>query len=165
MSNQTLIYEGLYNDVTGVIGASLSEPQLVAISGSPSPVWSMFASRLAYDRISKRKILMLRRPRATGSAPGAHRAAQPPAARCAPAAIIIYTSSFARSATSPSFAYVINPAGQLYVQSFNCYSPIASASIAAPQSHPLQLLLPDRVCFSCYSRICFDLPLHVRMTH
>jgi len=60
VSNQTLIYyEGLYNDVTGVIGASLSEPQLVAISGSPSPVWSMFASRLAYDHISKRKIVML----------------------------------------------------------------------------------------------------------
>ena len=88
--------------------------------------------------------------------PGAHRAAQPPAARCAPAAIIIYTSSFARfarSATSPSFAYVINPAGQLSVQSFSCYSPIASASVAAPRSHPLQLLLPDRVRFSCYSRI------------
>ena len=68
-------------------------------------------------------------------------------------------SSFACSATSPSFAYVSNPAPdnflcrdaaprlrplQLLLPNCVCfnYSPIVSASAAAPRLCPLQLLLP-----------------------
>ena len=32
---------------------------------------------------------------------------------------------------------------------FNCCSPIASASAAAPWLRPLQLMLPDWICFNC----------------
>ena len=66
------------------------------------------------------------------------------------------------SSTSPSFAYVSNPAPDSSVQS--CCSPIASTSANAPRLHPLQLMLPDcikplpllltiYVCFSCCSPI------------
>ena len=51
---------------------------------------------------------------------------------------IIITSSFAHSATSPSFTYVSN----LVPDSSLCRA-------AAPRLHPLQLLLPDCVRFSC----------------
>ena len=67
--------------------------------------------------------------------------------------------SFARLATSPSFAYVSNPAQDSSLQS--CCSPIASTSAAAPLLHPtaapclhpLQLLFPDCFCFHCCSPI------------
>ena len=58
---------------------------------------------------------------------------------------IVITSSFtrfARSATSPSFTYVSN----LVLDSSLCRA-------AAPQLRPLQLLLPDCICFSCCSPI------------
>ena len=90
---------------------------------------------------------------------------------------------FARSATSPSFVYVSDPAPdsslcraatprlcplwlllpdcvhfelQLLLSDcvcFNCSSPIVSASTAAPQLCPLQLQLPDCVHFNCSSPI------------
>ena len=91
-----------------------------------------------------------------------------------------YTSSFAHSATSPSFAYFSSPAPsvaspllhpdrvhlstaapqsrppQLLLTDcicLSCCSPIASASAAAPRSHLPQLLLPDCVHLSCCSLI------------
>ena len=45
--------------VTYIIGASLSEPHIVVLSGCPSG-GCLFAFRLAYDRISKWKIEILR---------------------------------------------------------------------------------------------------------
>ena len=69
---------------------------------------------------------------------------------------IIDTSSFARctcSATSPSFGYTSNPAPDSYLSVQSCCSPFASASAVAPRLHPLQLLLPDFVLFSCSSRL------------
>ena len=58
------------------------------------------------------------------------------------------------SSTSPSFAYVSNPAPDSSVES--CCSSIASTSANAPRLHhikPLPLLLPVYVCFSCCSPI------------
>ena len=87
------------------------------------------------------------------------------------AIIIYFTSSFARSATSPSYAYVSNPAPdsslcraagprlhplQLLFPDcvrFGCWSPIASASTAGPRLRLLQLQLPDCICFDCCSPI------------
>ena len=75
---------------------------------------------------------------------------------------IRFTSSFARfarSATSPSFSYVSNPAPESSPCRAACCSPIVSASAAAPRLHPLQLLLPDSIHFSCcstISSICFN---------
>ena len=88
----------------------------------------------------------------------------------------ICTSSFAhfaRSATSPSFAYVSNLAPdnslcraaaprlrplQLLLPdcvrfSFCSSLTIASTSAAAPRLRPLQLLLPNCICFNCCSQI------------
>ena len=91
-------------------------------------------------------------------------------------------ASFAHSATFPWFAYVSNlvpdsslcraAAPRLHRSAstaapclgllqlllpecicFSCWSPFRSASAAAPQVRPLQLLLPDWVCFSCCSPI------------
>ena len=56
--------------------------------------------------------------------------------------ITVCTSSFAHSATPPSFAYVSNPAPD---------SSLCRA--AAPRSCPLQLLLPDCACFDWCSLI------------
>ena len=85
-----------------------------------------------------------------------------------------HTSSFARfarSATSPLFAYTSNTAPdsslcraaapqlrplQLLFPNcvcFSCCSPIASASTAAPRLRPLQLQLPDCIRFNCCSPI------------
>ena len=58
------------NEITNslsIFGASLSEPHIVVFSGCPSG-GCLFAARLAYDRISKWKIVMLRRPLAGSSA-------------------------------------------------------------------------------------------------
>ena len=56
---------------------------------------------------------------------------------------VTITSSFARSATSPSFAYVSNLVPDSSLCRASC-SPIASASAASPDCiNPLQLLLPD----------------------
>ena len=92
-------------------------------------------------------------------------------------------SSFAHSATPPSFTYVSNQrrtalCAKLLLPdcvSFSYCSPIASASAAArylrspfasastaPQLHLLQLLLAACVCFKCYSPIASasTAPLH-----
>ena len=60
-----------------------------------------------------------------------------------------FTSSFARSATSPSFAYVSNPAPD---------SSLCRA--AAPRLTPLQLLLPD-----CIEPLQLLLPVCVRFSY
>ena len=82
-----------------------------------------------------------------------------------------HTSSFARfarSATSPWFACMRNPApdsccslmasastasSPIALIRFNCCSPIASALAAARHLHPIQLLFPDCVRFGCCSPI------------
>ena len=67
---------------------------------------------------------------------------------------IIITSSFARFtrlATSPSFAYMINPVQALQLLLHSRLH--RSASTAAPRLHPLQLLLAACIHFSCCSRL------------
>ena len=84
----------------------------------------------------------------------------------------VITSSFARSATSPSFAYVSNPApysslcraAAPRLRSFSCCTPIASIRFkllfpvsvrfsCCPPIASLQLLLATCVRFSCSSPI------------
>ena len=96
-----------------------------------------------------------------------------------------HTSSFAHSATSPSFAYVSNPvpdsslcrAAAPDCVRFSCCSPIASASAAAP--HAIASIrfncccsaeLPACIRFSCCSPLasasaacCFQLPTASRL--
>ena len=55
----------------------------------------------------------------------------------------IYTSGFARSATSPSFTYVSNLAPDSTLCRAAAPRLYPSASTAAPHLRPLQLLLPD----------------------
>ena len=74
---------------------------------------------------------------------------------------ITYTSSFARSATSPSFAYVSNPVPDSYLSVQSCCSLIASASAAVPRviasirfnCHAAKL--PACIRFSCCSPLAF----------
>ena len=76
---------------------------------------------------------------------------------------VMNTSSFARSATSPSFAYMSNPVPDSSLCRASC-SPIASASAASPRLHrsfPASsprlhrsaswLLFPVSIRFSCSS--------------
>jgi len=68
--------------------------------------------------------------------PGAHRAAQPPAARCAPATfpLVRLRDQSSRTALCAELQLLLPDRVR-----FSCCSPIASASAAAPHLRPLQL--------------------------